>query len=169
MKNIWITSILGSFIIISDQITKAVIQQKLFYGQSIKVIDGFFNITYVKNPGAAFGFMANASENVRKFLFLLIPVIACLWLLYLIWSVRNTNKLLCFSYSLILSGAIGNLIDRFTLGYVVDFLEFYLGTSYFPAFNVADSSISIAAGLLILDFLLELKRKNTHAANTVSN
>lgn len=159
MKNIWICSILGSFIVISDQITKAVIQERLYLGQAIKVIDGFFNITYVKNPGAAFGFMAGANESLRKFLFLLIPVLACFWLLYLIWGVRNKNKLLCFAYSMILAGAIGNLIDRFTLGYVVDFLEFYLHKSYFPAFNVADSSISIAAGLLILDYIIDFKNK----------
>ncbi len=166
MKNIWACSIIGSFIIIVDQITKAVIQDKLYLGQSIKVIDGFFNITYVKNPGAAFGFMAGANEPVRKFLFLLIPVFACFWLLYLIWGVRNKNKLLCFAYSMILSGAIGNLIDRFSLGYVVDFLEFYLGKSYFPAFNVADSSISVAAGLLVIDFLIEFKNKK-NATNSI--
>lgn len=165
MKNIWRISILGSFIIIADQVTKAVVQGSFGLGESVHVIPGLLNFTYVRNPGAAFGFLATAPESVRRPLFLLIPVLACVWLLYLIWQTRNNNTLLCFAYGLIFSGAIGNLIDRFTLGYVVDFVDFHLGSSHFPAFNVADSAISIAAGLLIWDFVLEWRKKAQGQAN----
>ncbi len=163
MNRIWKMSIMMSLIILSDQITKGIIQSKFFLGETISVIEGFFNFTYVKNPGAAFGFLAGASLEVRQFMFLLLPVIACFWLITLIWKTRYENALLCYAYSLILAGAIGNLIDRFSLGYVVDFLDFYFGKSHFPAFNIADSSITIAAFLLIIDFIRELKNKGQHS------
>ena len=159
MNRIWKMSIMMSLIILIDQVTKGIVQSKFFLGETVPVIDGLFNFTYVKNPGAAFGFLAGASLEVRQFMFLLLPVIACIWLVTLIWKTRHENFLLCLAYSLILSGAIGNLIDRFTMGYVVDFLDFYYGKNHFPAFNVADSAITIAAFLLIVDFIKEIKSK----------
>ena len=148
-----------SLIILVDQITKGIVQSKFFLGETVPVIEGFFNFTYVKNPGAAFGFLAGASLEIRQFMFLLLPVLACVWLVTLIWKTRHENFLLCLAYSLILAGAIGNLIDRFSMGYVVDFLDFYYGSNHFPAFNFADSSITIAAFLLIIDFINEIKNK----------
>jgi len=159
MGKIWKMLVMIFALIIMDQITKGVIQSKFYHGESIPVLDGFFNFTYVRNPGAAFGFMANAHDSIRKPLFLLIPLIACGWIMTLMWKVRNTNNILLMSYSLILAGAIGNLIDRFSLGYVVDFFDFYVGNAHFPAFNIADSCITIAAFLLILDFFLEIKNR----------
>ena len=79
-------------------------------------------------------------------------------LIYLIWKERHKSLLLCTAYSLVFAGAVGNLIDRISLDYVVDFLDFYIGDKHFPSFNIADSSISIAAGLLILDFILSFKK-----------
>ncbi|MBI2521362.1 MAG: signal peptidase II [Bdellovibrio sp.] len=158
-------------LIIIDQVSKNVIQARFHHGESLAVIKGFFSITYVRNPGAAFGFMANADDSVRKPLFLLIPIIACAWLVVLIWKTRDKNKILFLSYGLILAGAIGNLIDRFLLGYVVDFADFHLMDHHFPAFNVADSAITIAAFLLIYDFLLEIKHKKDHKLtnNSIEN
>lgn len=167
MARIWKYTLIISFIILADQLTKGIVQSKMSFGESIPVIDGFFSFTYVKNPGAAFGLGADAESWVRKLLFLFLPVIACMWLATLIWKTRNKQLLLGLAYSLILAGAIGNLIDRFSYGYVVDFLDFYFNVHHFPAFNVADSSITIAAGLLILDFLFELKRnKEIKGANS---
>ena len=117
----------NKFLILVDQITKGIIQSTFSLGENISVIDGFFNITYVRNSGAAFGMGSNASEMIRQILFILLPVLACFWLVTLIWKTRKDNLVLCLAYSLILSGAIGNLIDRVSLGYVVDFLDFYLG------------------------------------------
>lgn len=159
MNRVWRMTIMMSLIILIDQVTKGIVQSKFFLGETVPVIEGLFNFTYVKNPGAAFGFLANASIEIRQFMFLLLPVIACLWLVILIWKTRHENFLLCISYSLILAGAIGNLIDRFSMGYVVDFLDFYYGKNHFPAFNIADSSITIAAFLLIIDFINEIKNK----------
>ena len=159
MNRIWKMSLLISFLILVDQITKGVIQSSFSLGENISVIDGFFNITYVKNPGAAFGFGSNASDFFRKALFIFLPVLACFWLVTLIWKTRKNNLILCLAYSLILSGAVGNLIDRISLGYVVDFLDFYLGKNHFPAFNVADSAITVGAFFLIWDMILEYKTK----------
>ncbi len=159
MQRLFKSSILIFVIVIADQITKWLVRTNYRLGESTEIVSGFFNLTYVRNPGAAFGFMAHAEQPIRQVLFLLIPVVACIWLLYLIYTTRAKDKLLHISYSLILAGAIGNLIDRFALGFVVDFFDFYLGLNHFPAFNIADSSISIAAGLLILDFILHLKKK----------
>ena len=102
---------------------------------------------------------ATAPDWVRAIFFLYLPVAACFYLLYLVWTTRNQkNWMPCWAYGLIFAGAVGNLIDRFMLSYVVDFLDFYIKTSHFPAFNVADSSISIAAGILILDLILENRK-----------
>ena len=146
MNRIWKMSIMMSLIILIDQITKGVVQAKFFLGESVPVVDGFFNFTYVKNPGAAFGFLASAPV-VRSLCFFFCQLLRVWWLITLIWKTRNENLLLCTAYSLILAGAIGNLIDRFSMGYVVDFSTFIM-EAVTSAFNVADSSITIAAFLI---------------------
>ena len=92
-------------------------------GESIEIIPGFFNFTYVRNTGAAFGFGAGAHDWFRIAMFLALPVLACFWLLHLMWKERHGCVYLATAYALILAGAIGNLIDRFTLRYVVDSLD----------------------------------------------
>lgn len=147
-------------IIILDQVTKGVVQHNIPFGQNITVVPGFFNFSHVHNPGAAFGMGAYGGYWLRLILFKIVPVGACVWLLVLVWQQRNKSLLLSVAYSLILAGAVGNLIDRISLDYVVDFLDFHIGSSHFPSFNVADSSISVAAGLLIIDFFKSLKKQN---------
>lgn len=168
MGRIWRLSITIFAIILIDQFTKGYIQTNFHLGETIPVIDGLFNFTYVRNPGAAFGFLAAAPDYIRRPLFLGIPVVACLWLIYLIWKIRYGSLLLSVAYSLILAGALGNLIDRFTLGYVVDFFDFYFKASHFPAFNIADSSITIAAFLLIVDLFLSKKIRKLDENNEVT-
>ncbi len=150
MNRIWKMSLLITTVILLDQFTKGIIQSRFALGESINIIDGFFNITYVRNSGAAWGIGASSSGLIRVIFILALPVFACFFLVYLIWTSRRENILVCTAYSLILAGAIGNLIDRFSLSYVVDFFDFYFGTSHFPAFNVADSSITVAACFLVL-------------------
>lgn len=145
-------------LILLDQFTKGIVQQKFYLGESITIWENFFNLTYVRNPGAAFGFLAHAPAYIRKPLFVALPVMACFWLMYLIYSVRFTSLLLSFAYSLILAGAIGNLIDRISMDYVVDFLDFHYAGHHFPAFNVADIVITVAAGLLIIDFIKQVRK-----------
>ena len=149
-----------STIIIIDQVTKAIVQQKFALGESVSIINNLFSLTYVRNPGAAWGMAGQAHEYIRLALLFILPVIACFWLIYAVWTTRNTSLNLCLSYSLIFSGAVGNLIDRFSMNYVVDFLDFFWGSHHFPAFNVADSAITIGAAILIFETLyLESRRK----------
>lgn len=156
-------------LILADQFSKAGIEANYRLGEITPIIDGFFNITYVKNTGAAFGMGAGASDFWRRLLFLFIPVLACGYLVYLIWTTRKQKFILGLAYSLILAGAIGNLIDRFSAGYVVDLFDFYIGTSHFAAFNIADSCITIAAGLLIIDFFMELKASKNKKSDDESS
>jgi len=176
MKRFWSLCLVMATLILIDQLTKGAIQTNLYYGQSIPVIDGFFSIAYVKNTGAAFGFGAGAHEYFRIVMFLILPVIFCGWIFYMLIQTIKSPFYLSLAYALILAGAIGNLIDRFSLGYVVDFLLFYWKNeaNHFPAFNVADSCITVAAGLLIIDFFAQLKAKKLasqsgdHASHPVS-
>ena len=154
-------------IVIIDQWSKYLVSHSFYIGESLTVIDGFFNFTYVKNPGAAFGFGGNYSDVIRFLLFKALPVIACIWLLILMVKSLKGPLIMTWAYALILGGAIGNLIDRFRLDYVVDFFDFYYGTSHFATFNVADSAISVAAGLLIIDFFLQKKEEKKVTSEAV--
>ncbi len=147
------------FLIILDQLTKGAVSQNFTLHESVVVIDGFFSLTRIHNTGAAFGLGAGSHDLIRQIFFLALPVVACLWICVLIWKARKEKPLLTCAYSLILAGAIGNLIDRFALGYVIDFFDFYIGTHHYPAFNIADSSITVGAILLFIDMYLEAKRK----------
>lgn len=167
MNRLFKMSVLIATIIISDQITKGIVQQKFALGESIPVIPEFFHLTYVRNPGAAFGMFGTASDYIRTPLFFILPVIACFWLLWLIWHSRNTNFWHCLSYSLIFSGAVGNLIDRFTMNYVVDFFDFFIGTHHFAAFNIADSAITVGAAVLVVEYLFVGRHSENSASHTV--
>lgn len=168
MARFWSLCLVMATLIIVDQLSKGAIQTNLYYGQSIPVIDGFFSIAYVKNTGAAFGFGANAGEWFRIVMFLILPVIFCFYIFWMLIKYLKNPFYVPLAYALILAGAIGNLIDRFSLGYVVDFLLFYWKEEehHFPAFNVADSCITVAAVLLIIDFFVQLKvSENLEAKN----
>lgn len=140
-----------------DQASKAWILSTLDIGEFFPVIDGLFNIAHVRNPGAAFGFLAGASPAFRAVFFGAVTVAAILLILYYLRQTRTDDLPLVFSLSLILAGAVGNLIDRIRFGEVVDFLDVYLGPHHWPAFNVADAAISIGAAILML--LLFRRRK----------
>lgn len=161
MARFWSLCLLIATLIIADQLSKGAIQSSLYWGQSIPVIDGFFSIAYVKNTGAAFGFGAEAHVLFRQIMFLALPVVFCGWIFYALVKSLKGPFYVSLAYALILAGATGNLIDRFSLGYVVDFLLFYWKdeSNHFPAFNIADSCITVAAGLLIIDFFQQLKAK----------
>lgn len=167
MARFWSLCLMMATLIIVDQLSKGAIQSSLFYGQTIPVIEGFFSIAYVKNTGAAFGFGAGGPEWFRQVFFLGLPVVFCLWIFWMLIKTLKGPFYLSLAYALIIAGAVGNLIDRFSLGYVVDFLMFYWKdeSNHFPAFNVADSCITIAAGLLIIDFFVQLKAKKNADKN----
>jgi len=142
---LWLTLI---FLIV-DQVTKHQVAGSMELYQSIEVLS-FFNITYVHNPGAAFSFLADQGGWQRWF-FTAIAAIASI--IFVVWLAKTPKqqKMLSIAFALLLSGALGNLIDRVLFGYVIDFLDFYIGNSHWPAFNVADSVIFVGAGLMIFD------------------
>lgn len=154
MKKLIGMFILVVVIIVIDQLTKNAVIANFRLGETLSVIDGFFNLTYVRNTGAAFGFGAGYADWFRISVFLALPTIACFWLVWAIWNEHKKNMLMCLAYSLVLAGAVGNLIDRYVLKFVVDFFDFYLGNYHFAAFNIADSAITIAAFLIIADYFV---------------
>jgi signal peptidase II len=139
--------------LVLDRWTKVLIRHRFGLNETISVIDGFFNITYVRNTGVAFGIFSSISSPAKSFL--LSVFTACAALVVVTYSVRSParNRLLQIALSLILGGALGNLYDRLAYGYVVDFLEFYAGSYHWPSFNVADSAISTGVALLALEII----------------
>lgn len=147
---------LALIVLIADQFTKVLILGYYNYGDSTYVLP-FFNIVRAHNTGAAFSFLAAAS-GWQRWLFSGIAVVAVVLILYLLRR-HAQQKLFAFALACILGGAIGNVVDRLLRGYVVDFLQVHWHDAwYFPAFNVADTAITIGAACLILDELLRVRR-----------
>ena len=145
---------LSFLVIVLDQLSKAWITDHFAFGESLPVI-GVFDLVLAHNTGAAFSFLHDAG-GMQRWLFSIIAIIASVWIIWLLRR-HSTQTLFALALSLILGGALGNLIDRIAYGYVVDFLHFHWNEHYFPAFNVADSAISCGAFLLILDSFTERK------------
>ena len=146
---------LALILLIADQFTKVLILGYYQLGDATYVTS-FFNIVRVHNSGAAFSFLASASGWQRWF-FTAIGIAAAIFIVWMLKS-HSGQKLFSFALACILGGAIGNVIDRMLHGYVVDFLDFHYGNWHFPAFNIADSAITVGAICLILDELLRVKR-----------
>ena len=146
---------LAVIVLLADQFTKVLIVSEYSLGQGFAV-NPFFNIVRVHNTGAAFSFLADAGGWQRWF-FTVLGLVASAVMLWLLRRHPN-QKLFGLAIALILGGAIGNVIDRVTYGYVVDFLDFHWGDAHFPAFNLADSAISLGAACLLLDEFLRVRR-----------
>ena len=160
MKRNIIIFILGAAAVIAlDQITKAAITSRFLLHESYAVLDGFFNLVYVMNPGAAFGFLAGASAPFRYVFFTGITAVAILLIIYYLVKNQHGSAVTVVSLTLIFGGAVGNLIDRIRFGAVVDFLDVYISTYHWPAFNVADSAITVGAILMIWEIICAKKRE----------
>jgi signal peptidase II len=141
---------LSGLIVSFDQLIKTAIINRFVLGESLPVIPNFFNLTLVHNPGAAWGLFANLRDNIREPLFTIVPLCTLAIILFLFQRLEAHQKLSIFSLSAIVGGAVGNLIDRARVGYVIDFLDFHFYSSYhFPAFNLADAAITIGAAILV--------------------
>jgi signal peptidase II len=162
-KKYLLLGVTTGLILILDQITKFYVDASMRLHESIPVIQGLFSITYVRNPGAAFGFLADASPLFRSIFFVAVTVLAIILVVHYIWKSRAEEPLLTFALSLILSGAVGNLIDRVRLGEVIDFLDVYIGSTHWPAFNVADSAISVGAVILCIELTRRGRESQTGA------
>jgi signal peptidase II len=150
----WLLLALG--VIVADQLTKILALRSLAHGERVPVIAGWFDLTLVYNPGAAFSMLANAGGWQRNFLIGMGLVAACV-LLWLLWQ-HGAQRLFATGLALILGGALGNVIDRIFLGQVVDFVLLYYRDWHWPAFNIADSAITVGAALLIIDELRRVRR-----------
>lgn len=135
--------------LVADLATKHLVESSMRLYQSIPVVDGVFNLLYIRNPGAAFGILANSGQYRLPFL-LGVTGVAALAILWMVHTLKPGQKLANLSLAMILGGALGNLVDRVRYGEVVDFLDFYWGSYHWPAFNLADSFITVGVVLLIL-------------------
>jgi signal peptidase II len=145
---------LAAVAIVLDLLTKNYILATYEFGSYVPVTS-YFNLVHVHNPGAAFGFLARAPESTRLPFFLGISVAAVGIIGWLVYKAAAGKIAYVSGLGLVLGGAVGNFIDRIRFGYVIDFLDFFVGTSHWPAFNVADIAISVGVGLLILDMIGE--------------
>ena len=159
----WFYGLAGAVVIL-DQATKLLVQRAFRLGESLPVLPGFFNLTYVLNPGAAFGLLAGAAAAFRGPFFIAVSVLAIAVICYYHARYARGRPLPSVGLSLILGGAVGNLIDRLRVGMVIDFLDFYVGAYHWPAFNVADSGITVGVGLLFLEVMRERRGDGREAA-----
>ena len=139
---------ISAIVVAFDLYTKHLIQQHFVFGD-LHSVTSFFDLVRYHNEGSAFGFL-NDAGGWQKWFFNGISIVASAVIIYLLKKHTN-EKLFCAGLALVLGGALGNLYDRISLGYVVDFLNFHLNNHYWPAFNVADSAICVGVGLLLLD------------------
>jgi signal peptidase II len=145
--------------VVLDQISKVQIMQTMRLHESIPVFSEFFSLTYIRNPGAAFGLLASSGQMFRLIFFGVTSVFALGLLGMIFFRLRQDDWVGQLSIAAILGGAIGNLLDRVRFGEVIDFLDFYVNGYHWPAFNVADAAISVGVFFLILHFALDKKEE----------
>ncbi|MBU4317694.1 MAG: signal peptidase II [Proteobacteria bacterium] len=148
--------IISSIVVMMDQLTKALVVAKIPLYKTIAVIPGFFNLTHLRNPGVAFGMFSGGNSNLQQMLLMGAAICAVCVIFYFYSKTGQEFPLMLIGFSLIVGGAVGNLIDRFRFSGVVDFVEVYVGKYTWPAFNVADSAICI--GVSIFFYYMVFKR-----------
>jgi signal peptidase II len=149
MAELWI----AAAIVVFDQATKAIVKARLPLHESVTVIPGFFDLTHVRNTGAAFGMLNDFEFVYKPALMVIVALVALGAVASYALTLPATQRIARYGLALILGGAIGNLIDRATMGYVVDFVDVYWRGVHFWAFNVADSAITVGVALMLLDVL----------------
>jgi signal peptidase II len=136
-------------IVTLDQLTKAIVDRTMALYQSIPIVDGLFSFTYVRNPGAAFGIFAGNAEIFRRPFLILVSILASGFIVTLLHRLDGRERGLITALTFILGGAVGNLIDRVFYGEVIDFLDVYWRNHHWPAFNIADSFITIGVAIAL--------------------
>ena len=145
-------------LLVADQISKSLIIRFIPAYTLVPIVPGFFNLTYVLNPGAAFGLLSKGDPSYRNPFFIGVSLVAILFVLYCYWRQGRGKPLYGTGLGLVAGGALGNLLDRIFQGAVVDFLDFHLGRHHWPAFNLADSGISIGVALLVWQLWREARQ-----------
>jgi signal peptidase II len=146
--------IIAAMILLCDRMTKSIVAQKIAVSDGIDVIPGVFRLTHVQNQGAAFGLFADYPSEWKVAMLILFSVAALAVVSALLWKNGNALNTTAIALSLVFGGALGNLWDRVVSGRVIDFLDFYLGSHHWPAFNIADSAIVVGALLLLSEIFL---------------
>ena len=149
-------------VLVLDQITKVLVINSFQLYESLEIIPGLFSLTYLTNKGAAFGFLAGVDAAWRHYFFLTLASVALVLLGVAWYRMRKDHPFYGPALALIAGGAMGNVIDRVRLGAVVDFLDFYIAGHHWPAFNVADSAITVGVALFLVANILEEKQKNNN-------
>jgi signal peptidase II len=142
-------------VLLLDRLTKWLVSERIQVHDSIQVVPGFFRLTHVQNRGAAFGLFADSPSEWKVAILVMFSLVALVVVSALLWRNSHALTMTGSALALILGGAIGNLWDRVLAGHVVDFLDFYVGTYHWPAFNIADSAIVIGAMLLVAEILFK--------------
>lgn len=158
--------IVAPLLLILDQLSKLYIDGNFLLGESVTVFENFFHITYIRNKGAAFGILSGSPWRVP--FFVTIGIIACGAILWYLYTTRKDQQLLQISLVMVFAGALGNIIDRVRLSEVIDFIDVHWYEHHWPAFNVADSAITVGVALMILDLWREERRnkKENSSAKT---
>jgi signal peptidase II len=151
-------------IVVFDQLTKMIVDRTMPLYHSIPIVDGFFNLTYIRNTGAAFGLFAGSHEVFRLPFLIGVSILAIGFILVMLRRLRESEAGLAAALAFILGGAIGNLIDRIVYGEVIDFLDVYWSIYHWPAFNVADSFITIGVAITLF-YLIKAKGDDPFAAH----
>lgn len=146
---------MANALIILDQYSKVMVVNHIHLYESIIIMDDFFSITHIRNPGVAFGLFANLNMEYKSLLFVTISTIAIMAILVIFHQTPVEKTRVHYSLILIFSGAVGNLIDRIHYKEVIDFLDFYVGKYHWPAFNIADACITIGVGVMIFDLFYQ--------------
>ena len=146
--------IIAGLIVLCDRMTKWVVSQKITEHDSVDVIPGIFRLTHVQNKGAAFGLFSDSPSEWKVAMLIMFSIAALAVVSALLWKNGNAMNATAIALSLVFGGALGNLWDRVMSGRVIDFLDFYIGSHHWPAFNIADSAIVVGALLLLSEIFL---------------
>ena len=151
--------LIAVIVLVADRLTKFLVESRIGLHDVVNIVPGFFRLTHVQNKGAAFGLFADSPSEWKLAVLVMSSLVALVVVSALLWKNSHVMSTTGFGLALILGGALGNLWDRLVAGHVVDFLDFYLGTYHWPAFNVADSAIVVGALLLMAEILFAKPQK----------
>lgn len=157
-KKFLVLIVIALVIAISDQATKYLVTTFIPLHNGIEVIPGFLNFVHHRNPGAAFGIFADSTSHLRPLFLLLVSIAALICIIWVIASSQQIESYMLIALSFFSGGALGNLVDRARFGEVTDFIDVYVGSYHWPAFNVADASLCVGTAVLFLHFLLRKER-----------
>jgi signal peptidase II len=157
-RNISIACGVALLIVAADQLTKYFITAWIPLHTAYEVIPGFVNLVHVRNPGAAFGILSDSQSVLTRWFFVCISIAAVIIIGWLVLTGEDTDSYLLVGYALFVGGALGNLVDRIRFGEVIDFLELYVNSFHWPAFNVADSALCVGTALFFIHVLTAKKR-----------